>query len=49
MTQQVRLVLLIPRSSEMDKQTGKFDQKAEFSPYTLPISGGLPKGAMGAS
>ena len=33
----------------MVKETEKFDQKGGFSPHTLPISGGSPKGAMGAS
>ena len=49
MIQQIRLVLLIPRGSEMVKETEKFDWKGEFSPHTLPISRGSPKGAMGAS
>ena len=33
----------------MIKKTEKFYQKGEFSPHALPISGGSPKGAMGAS
>ena len=48
MIQKIRLVL-IPRSSEIVKETKNFDQKGEFSSHILPISGGSPKGAMGAS
>ena len=33
----------------MVKETEKLDQKGEFTPHTLPISGGPPKGAMGAA
>ena len=33
----------------MVKETKNFDQKGELSWHALPISGGSPKGAMGAS
>ena len=33
----------------MVKETEKLDQKGQFTPHTLPISGGSPKGAMSAA